>query len=238
MGLASMSSFDPYARSPPQPRSLPEMKLEYLRWLERKHSGGWKRALRDAFQHGSDGKVNGEAFRRAMGGVVTSAEELEHLFNAWAIDGAVARSTVESDLLAMQTSETGHIGFANRGASLDPKVVPGSKSKSNVESTESSLIRDPKQPAAVVAPPWQSAAARSITAATSRPPPSNRVAGVAQVTGGTTNNGSSVDGGIFSEKFLMAPPPPPNPHGGNKSNRSSQAGGERTRPLGLWPCDR
>ena len=212
---------------PAGPRSLAACKAGYLAWLDTKSGRGWKWALREAFLRAGtrDSLVGEEAFRRATGETLFDDDERHRLFRCWCgADGTVRREVVEADLSGQQESSSAVFANANRGGTLDAYVTPGSKSRGNLESDDSSLAHRAElaQPQA-----WESASHRPITVASSkRPPQAGAVsAGVAQVTGGTSNNASSVPGGIFSTGFLMASQPPPDPNGGNKSNLPSQAGG-------------
>ena len=217
MGMASVMR-DVYVHSERAPKSLDQLKDEYLVWLESKNRRGWKWALKDMFHLKDELKGDAE-FVRVMGGLFNS-DELSRLHASWWEDDhvTVRRSVIEEDIESLQKKEDGHIGYTNKGGRLDPKISAGSKSKSNVESADSSIRCDAEQP-------WAAEAGVPETASTSRPQRSDRPAGVAQVTGGTINNGSSVPGGIFSEEFTMAKPPPPDPLGGNKSNLPSIKGG-------------
>ena len=216
VGTASMMRDEYVARA----RTNDELKLAWLKRLEERSKRGWKWALKDAFQ-GKD-CVGFEGFVRATGGLY-SQEEGMRLYELWEANGQVERHDVEKDLTAMERGDTALFANYNKGASLDPVISAGSKSRSNLESADSSLVPIEDGPYAASPTQRMPATVRPITAATSKPPPVDRSAGVAMVTGGTLNNGSSVPGGIFSADFLNAPFEKPGVSG--KSNLPSIAGG-------------
>lgn len=215
MGLPSMMKHEYEHKD----RTVRELQQAWLEHLE-KRSKSLRVALKSAFNDAD--AVDWAAFQRAIG-VQFVPHEAARLFESWAVNGKVVRSTVQDDLAGLDGRDTALFAMANRGGSLDPKIIPGSKSRSNQESTDSGLVRT-VDPDAV---PYQPASIshRAITAAPGkpRPPLTNVAAGVSQVTGGTINNGSSVPGGIFSSEFLDAAPAEGN--GGNKSNLASVEGG-------------
>lgn len=224
MGMASMmmNEYDPN-----QKRSTGELLTLWMEHLDKKHRRGWKWALKNAFDLKES--VDKAGFVRATAGLFNQEEGMR-LWDLWAADGLhVERAAIEEDLASCLTRDTALFANANRGGSLDAKILPGSKSRSNVESADSSLAKgavvadEPYVPASISQRPI-TPKAPSMVASKMGPPPSNRTAGVAQVTGGTINNGSSVEGGIFSHQFLMGPPPPGNGTS-NKSNQPSIAGG-------------
>lgn len=201
-------------------RSNTQLKKMWLHRLENKGKT-WQAALRDAFRR--EDRADRTLFASATGGLFSN-EEGERLFTEWAHNGIVERADVLKDLTAIDRAGQGGALFANanKGASLDAYIKPGSKAKSNLESSDSSLAQN--DGAYAVDGVLASAAARPITAASrSKPLPVGSPAGVAMVTGGTGNNASSVQGGIFSAEFLLAALPKGT--ASNKSNMPSQPGG-------------
>jgi hypothetical protein len=226
LGMASLSKQYDTAREP----TLYQLKMRWLQRLEERASGGrsWKWVLKECFnKHGSDRSATVEQFARMVHGTGSCLNRNEggRLFDSWSAEGSntILLNSVMTDLVKLDSMDEAVFANYNKGGSLDAYTKPGSKSKSNTESADSSLVSSTDDPHQSSYNPV-SAARRNITAASpARPPRSDRAAGVVTVTGGTINNASSVPGGIFSAGFLDATLE--QPKGGNKSNLPSVSGG-------------
>jgi len=233
LGMASMSMDAP----PSGPASLQELKRRWIDRLEERAPRGrsWTWALKQAWNHGAgsgfgrDGHARASLFQfklmLAKTGDAFKPDEASRLFNHWAattatdpdgpLSGSLSIDTVLADLQNALTPDRAIFGL--RGAVLDGYPTPGSRSRSNVESSDSSLV--------VIGAPSVAAAARAEPSVNRRDMALLPCAGGEATVGTTVNNASSVEGGIFGDQFLAAQAALPVASAGNVSNQPSLSGG-------------
>jgi len=209
VGQASL----PFEAPVKQPPTLQELKLRWISRLEERAPAGrsWAHALKQCWVGAVGWKSAHEfcttaatltdfKFMIQRTGACWDQAEGMRVYHSWAADdGTLSFAAVLGDLEREANRAAGPskpvFAIHAQHGSLEKMPIPGSRSRSNLESEDSSLV-------------LRATHAVAVSPATPPPAQSERLhtAGVAAVTGGTTNNGSSVEGGIFGSAFLGPQP--------------------------------